>query len=276
MTTEIGYETLTFTVQNGVAWVALNRPRESNALNEPLWNELRAAFQHVDRTPEIRVAILTGNGKNFCAGADVGMLAAVLGEGSSDTSCEGRTRESLYHFVLDLQDVMTTIERCRKPVIAAMHGASVGGGVDLAVACDLRYSTVDARFAVKEIDMAITGDVGVLHRLPRIIGEGMTRELAYTGRMISGEEARRIGLVNECFDTRESLIKGATDVAHTIAAKSPLAIRGTKHAITYGRDHSTADALDQVAIWNAAVLLSRDFEDAIAAFRQRREPKFED
>jgi enoyl-CoA hydratase len=191
-------------------------------------------------------------------------------------ACDGRSREKLRRFILDLQESLASIERCRKPVIAAIHGACVGGGIDLITACDLRYCSADATFSVKEIDIGMTADVGTLQRLPRLIGEGMARELAYTGRFIGGAEAAELRLVNRCYETPDALRAGVLDIARTIAAKSPLGIRGCKEMITYARDHSVADGLNYIATWNAAMLLSEDFAEAARANAERRTPHFTD
>jgi len=178
--------------------------------------------------------------------------------------------------ILDLQDTLSSIERCRKPVIAAIHGACVGGGIDLICACDLRYCSADAVFSVKEIDVGLTADVGTLQRLPRLIGEGAARELAYTGRKVGGEEAKELRLVNQCYPDRDSLMRAMRELAATLAAKPPLALRGCKEMITYARDHTVADGLNYVATWNAAMLLSTDLEEALASGKEKRPAKFRD
>jgi enoyl-CoA hydratase len=188
--------------------------------------------------------------------------------------CGAHSREKLRALVLDLQDTVTAVERCRKPVIAEIHGACVGGGIDLITACDLRYCSQDAYFSIKEIDVGMTADVGTLQRLPKIVGEALTRELAYTGRNVKGEEAQEIRLVNRCYATREELAAGVAAIAASIAAKSPLAVRGCKEMITYARDHSVADGLNYIATWNAAMLLSQDLDEALAAGREKRPPVF--
>jgi enoyl-CoA hydratase len=185
-------------------------------------------------------------------------------------------REKLRRLILDLQDCLTAIERCRKPVLAAVHGYCFGGGVDLICACDMRYCCVDASFSIKEIDVGMTADVGTLQRLPRLIGEGMARELAYTGRRVDGAEAQQLRLVNRCFESPAALHAGVMEMARDIAAKSPLSIRGCKEMITYARDHSVADGLNYVATWNAAMLMSQDLFEAGAANMQKREPVFKD
>ena len=148
--------------------------------------------------------------------------------------------------------------------------------MDLAAACDLRYATTDAQFVIKEIDMAVVADVGVLQRLPRIVGEGVTRELAYTGRPVSGTEAHALRLVNGVFEDVDGLTASVAELAASLAAKPPLTLRGTKHAITYARDHTVADSLDQVATWNAGMLLSHELTETMQALRERRPPVYRD
>ncbi len=175
-----------------------------------------------------------------------------------------------------MQDTLTSLERCRKPVLAAIHGGCIGGGIDLITCADIRYCSADASFTIKEIDIGMTADVGTLQRLPRLVGEGITRELAYTGRTFDAAEARSIGLVNRVFDSREALVAGVREIAATIAAKSPLSIRGTKEMITYAREHSVADGLNYIATWNAAMLMSKDLTEAMTANLAKRTPTFKD
>jgi len=261
-------------VDAGVAQVRLDRPAAANALHQPLWDELHEVVRAVDADPTARVVVLSGNGRHFCAGIDVAMLGGLsAGRGQR---CPGRVREALRHTIVALQEVCTAVERCRVPVIAAVQGACVGAGLDLAVACDLRYATAQASFVLKEIDLGLAADVGVLQRLPRIVGEGVARELAYTGRAVDGTEAAALRLVNGVYDDVGQLHAGVAELARELAAKSPLAMRGTKHAITYARDHSVADGLEQVATWNAATLLSADLDEAVAAARERRAPTYAD
>jgi enoyl-CoA hydratase len=268
------YRTLAVALEEGIATVTINRPEKANAMEEAMWHEIRRAMEWADVTPEVRCVIINGAGKHFTAGIDLAMLGAL--QQHIRASDEARSREKLRRLILDLQDTLSSIERCRKPVIAAIHGACVGGGIDLITACDMRYCSSDARFSVKEIDVGMTADVGTLQRLPRLIGEGMARELAYTGRNVDAAEAREIRLVNRVFDNKEALDAGVRELAATIAAKSPLAIRGCKEMITYTRDHSVADGLNYIATWNAAMLLSPDLLEAGAAAMQKRAPKFAD
>ena len=270
----MSYETLSVTLENHIATVRLNRPEKANAMNATMWQEIRKAFQWVDATPEARVAVLQGEGKLFTAGIDLQMMMAIGPQVQNE--CDGRTREALRRVILDMQDTLTSLERCRKPVLAAIHGGCVGGGIDLITCADMRYCSSDAYFTIKEIDIGMTADVGTLQRLPKLIGEGMARELAYTGRKFTAEEAREMRLVNRVYDSREALYAGVQEIAASIAAKSPLSIRGTKEMITYARDHSVADGLNYIATWNAAMLMSNDLQEAMMANMSKRAAVFKD
>jgi enoyl-CoA hydratase len=268
------FTTLAVDLRDGIATISLNRPEKANAMNAEMWVEFKQAMEWLDETLEARVGVVRANGKLFTAGIDLSLLMG-LGPRVAD-DCTGRSREKLRRLILSLQDSFTAIERCRKPVLAAVHGGCIGAGVDLITACDMRYCSADAYFSVKEVDVGLTADVGTLQRLPRIVGEGMARELAYTGRNVGGREAETMRLVNRCYDTPEALHEGVQQLAATIAAKSPLSVRGCKEMITYARDHSVADSLNYVATWNAAMVLSKDLEEAGRAMWEKRSPQFKD
>ena len=197
------FSTLNLNLTDGIAEIRLNRPEKSNAMNDAMWQEIRQAFDWIDITPQARVAILSGEGKNFCAGIDLAMLGNI--QQKIAHSDGARSRESLRRLILDLQDCLSSIERCRKPVIAAIQGACVGGALDMVTCCDMRYASADAVFAIKEIDLGMVADVGTLQRLPHLIGQGMTRELAYTGRQVDAGEAEKIGLINRVFASNSAL-----------------------------------------------------------------------
>lgn len=268
------FETLEVSLQDHIATVRLNRPDKANAMNAAMWQDIRRAFEWVDATPEARVAVLQGEGKLFTAGIDLQMMMGLGAQIKND--CDGRTREALRRVILDLQDTLSSLERCRKPVLAAIHGGCIGGGIDLITCADMRYASSDAYFTIKEIDIGMTADVGTLQRLPKLVGEGIVRELAYTGRKFDAAEAREIGLVNRVFESREALYAGVHEIAATIAAKSPLSIRGTKEMINYARDHSVADGLNYIATWNAAMLMSEDLTAAMTASMSKQTPNFKD
>jgi len=267
-------ETLSINVADHIATVRLNRPDKANAMNAAMWQDIRTAFTWIDAQPEARVAVLEGEGKHFTSGIDLQMFMNLLPQIKND--CEARTRENLRRVILDMQDTLTSLERCRKPVLVAIHGACIGGGVDLICCADMRYCSAEATFSIKEIDIGMTADVGTLQRLPKLVGDGVVRELAYTGRKVDASEAQRIGLVNRVFDTREALQAGVRELAATIAAKSPLSVRGTKEMLNYSRDHSVADGLNYIATWNAAMLMSNDLTAAMMAGMSKQTPTFKD
>lgn len=267
------FETIELSCEQHVAHARLNRPSQANAMSEVMWREFRELAQWADAEPDVRALVISGSGKHFSAGIDLQFLMQF--QSRMVRLPDGYRQEEMRRIIMDLQESFTALERCRKPVIAAIHGSCYGAGIDLITACDLRYATTDARLCVKEIDLAIVADVGTLQRLPGIVSEGVARELAFTGRVFSGAEAAEMGLVNEAFEDHEAMLGHAMEVAGTIASKSPLAMRGTKAILNYTRDHGTADGLDYVATWNAAVLHSSDLQEAMAAFLQKREPKFE-
>ncbi|MFN4325411.1 MAG: crotonase/enoyl-CoA hydratase family protein [Azonexus sp.] len=268
------FSTLEVSLTDHVAEICLNRPDKSNALNDAMWQEIRQACNWLDATPQARVGILRGAGRHFCAGIDLGMLASIQQRIAHPDGA--RSREALRRLILDLQDCLNSLERCRKPIIAAIHGACLGGGLDLVACCDMRYASADATWSIKEIDIGMVADVGTLQRLPRLIGEAMTRELAYTGRQVDSDEAERLGLINRRFATPDELVQAVRQIAQTIAAKSPLAIRGTKEVLNYSRDHSVAEGLNFVATWNATALLSADLQECMAAQIEKRPPRFAD
>lgn len=267
------FETLVVSETDGVAHIELNRPDKSNAMNGAMWKELKAAFEWLD-TSKTRVGVLSGRGKNFTAGLDFGLLMALKTE--MEALPEGMRYERLHDTIRELQSAISAAEVCRKPVLVAIHGACLGGGVDLVTACDMRYATHDAKFSVKEVDWAIVADVGTLQRLPRLIGEGLARELCYTGRDFDGREAQAMRLVNQTFTDRDSLVKSVMEIAGKIAQKSPQTIRGIKDTLNYSRDHSVAEGLAYVAAGNARNLFSADLAEAIVANLQRRAAKFKD
>ena len=248
------FETLALAFDDKVATVYLNRPDKANAMNGPMWSELQTCFEWLDEEPGVRAVILAGNGKHFCAGLDL----AVFGELVSSSPDPARRAEQLRRNVLRLQANLTAIEQCRVPVLAAIHNTCIGGGVDMTCCADMRYATQDAYFSVKEIDIGMTADVGTLQRLPRLIPDGVVRELAYTGRKMDAEEARSLGFLNRLFDNREVMMQEVAKIAHAIAAKSPLAIRGTKEMLLYSRDHTVADGLNYIATWNAGMMSQMD------------------
>jgi enoyl-CoA hydratase len=261
-------------VEDQCAHIQLNRPDKANALNRALWFEIQKAFEWVDATDTVRVAILSGVGECFCAGIDFELMGSLLTE--VDTLGAGRKEEKLRRLIVDFQAAFSALEVCRKPVLAAVHGPCLGAGLDLIAACDMRYASARARFSLKEVDLGIVADIGSLQRSPYLIGEGQVRELAFTGREFDAIEAQQMGLINRVFDSPEELLTGVQTIATTIATKSPLTVRGIKQVMNYNRDHTVASGLNHVATWNATMLLSEDTQEAVLAALQKRHPQFKD
>jgi enoyl-CoA hydratase len=257
---------------DGVAEVLLTGPGKGNAMGPDFWRELPEVFASLDADTAIHAIVLSGSREIFSYGLDLG---AMLGQMSLDADALAGSRATFLAGLSRMQESITAVEQCRKPVIAAISGWCIGGGVDLAAACDIRVASADARFSVREARLAIVADVGSLQRLPKIIGEGMTRRLALTAEDIDAARAERIGLVSEVFADPAAALDGARVLARRIAAMSPLATQGTKQVLNDTRDLSVAEGLRHVAIWNAAFLHSHDLAEATAAFVERREPRFE-
>ncbi len=269
------FQTLLFTQLGAVAHLTLNRSDKANALDEQTWADLAAALDHCADTPSIRVIVLSGAGERvFSAGIDLSLLMNVRQAVADD--CEGRMREKLRDFILRYHRIIDRLETGPKPVLAAIHGGCIGAGLDLVCAADLRFCSADAYFTIKEIDMGMVADFGTLQRLPKLISDGLTRELAYTGRKLEADEARQAGLVNRVFPDKTALLDGVLALAQQIAEKSPLSIRGIKRNLLYARDHSVADSLEYIATWNAAMLLSNDLTTAFQAAMTKEKAIFKD
>ncbi|MEM7353131.1 MAG: crotonase/enoyl-CoA hydratase family protein [Acidobacteriota bacterium] len=258
-----------------VAEVVLDRPEKLNAMAPIFFDELRAAFEEVDRDEAIRVAILRAEGPHFTAGLDLKVAAQDVLRPDPDAAKSPVTANTrLYDLIRDWQASISAAERCRKPVIAAVHGHCIGGGVDLTTACDIRLATADATFSIHETKIALVADIGTLQRISAIVGKGMAREMAYTGKRIAADRALQCGLVNEVFDDPESLLAGARAMAEEIAANSPLAVQGTKRVLQYSEEHTIDEGLEFVAQWNSSFLHSQDLVEAMTAFMEKRPPSF--
>lgn len=237
------------------------------------WKELPQVFEEFDRDPAVRVVIVRGDGGHFSYGLDLKAMMGELGAHfAGDNLAASRTR--FLDLILEMQRSVSRVAECRKPVIAAVSGWCVGGGLDLIAACDVRLCSSDAKFSLREARMAMVADIGSLQRLPRIIGEGNTRELALTAKDIDASRASGMGLVSEVFETPEKLLEGAREMAGGIAANPPLVVQGVKRVMNECAGKSVEEGLRYVAVWNAAFLQSQDFGEAVAAFMERRPPLF--
>lgn len=256
-----------------IAWVYLNRPEKKNAMGPAAWTEIIPIFDDIQKDDTILVAILAGEGRDFTAGIDLIAIADALPSLKAWDMNAG-ARIKLFKTIFPMQDTMSCIERCSKPVICAIHGFCIGAGLDMASACDIRLASTDAKISLRETAVAIVADVGSLQRVPHIIGQGLTRELAYTAKFIDAGRAKEIHLVNEVYADKEALLAGAKAMALEIAANSPLAVQSSKDVLNYGRGKSIADALEYVAARSSMILPSEDLAETMKAFIERRPPRF--
>ncbi|HEX6360355.1 crotonase/enoyl-CoA hydratase family protein [Actinophytocola sp.] len=260
-------------IADGVAEVTLLGPGKGNAMGPDFWRELPIVFGRLDQDDDVRAIILTGSGANFSYGLD---LPAMSGEwaGILGGPALAKPRTEFLTRLRELQDSVTSVAACRKPVIAAVSGWCIGGGVDVIAATDIRLASADAKFSVREVKVAIVADLGSLQRLAGIIGEGHLRELAYTGKDIDAARAEKIHLVNDVYPDQESLLAAARALAADIAANPPLVVQGVKDVLGHRRERDVADSLRYVGAWNAAFLPSEDLGEAVQAFVERRAPRF--
>jgi len=263
-----------------IATVWLDRPEKRNAFAKDFWVDLPEVMDALGEDNETRVVVIAARGESFTVGIDLKAFGPIFMNGGVDpdlspmpTSDVGR-RRAMYDGLKKLQRTFSSIAQCPKPVIAAIHGHCIGAGIDLITACDIRYSSADATFSVRETKIAMVADVGTIQRLPAIIDPGRVAEIVYTGNDFGAEEAREMGLVSRVFPNCDATYQAALDVAGDIAANSPLAVQGAKAVLSAGEGRSVEENLDYIALWNAAFLHSNDFVEATMAFLEKRPPKF--
>lgn len=261
-------------INDQIAHVVLNRPEKRNALSEEAWVELPKIIRNIDDEAKARVIIISARGPVFCAGIDISMLSSGFASGN-DKNVPTYGAEFL-EIVTYMQETFSALEAARIPVIAAIKGGCYGAGVDMITACDMRFGTQESFMTIHEINVGMTADVGTFPRILNHLPEGVVRELAYTGRKMYAPEAERRGLFNAVFDDEAEMMKAVMDMAALIAVKAPLAIYGSKRAISYGRDHSTSDALENIGIWNMSMLQPTEMMEAMAANKQNRPGRFSD
>lgn len=256
-----------------VATLWLDSAERRNAMGPDFWNDLPVIVDELSEDDEVRAIVLAAKGPHFTVGLDLKTMggAATGGGGSRSQASRGMR---FVKEVSRLQRSITAVADCPKPVVAAIHGYCIGGGVDLISACDVRLASADAKFSIRETKIAIVADVGTLQRLPSIIGKGHVAELAYTGKDIDAERARQIGLVNDVFPDADGVLKGAREMAAEIAANSPIAVQGTKHVLKACENRSVEEGLDYVGVWNAGMMQSNDLIEAMTAFMEKRPPVF--
>ena len=269
----IDSEAFSVVVADHTATVTLLGPGKGNAQGPEFWRDCAPLFQKLSDDENVRVVVVRGSGKHFSVGLDLPAMGGELGPLLVPNAGPSE-RQRLLEVIRRMQGALSSIFLCKKPVIAALHGWCIGGGLDLAAACDIRVCSKDARFSLREVKVGIVADVGSLQRLPHIIGEGATRELALTGRDIDAARAHALGLVSDVFADDDATFAGAAALAADIAAHSPLVVTGIKQVMN-ARIQGDIDAgLKSVASWNAAFLPSEDLSEAMAAFIEKRAPVF--
>lgn len=262
-------------IADGVAHIRLSRPEALNTMSRAFWNELPVIVRQINDQALARCIVISSTGKHFSAGMDLSVFGN--NDGLTGATADRHTAmESFRHHVHHLQDTFSCLDQARMPVLVAIQGGCIGGAVDMVSACDIRYTTKDAFFCIMEINIGMTADVGTFPRLCKLIPEGWVRELAYTGRRLSAQKAKEIGLVNEVFDTHEDLLAHVLDTAREIASKAPLAVAGSKVMINYARDHTIKDGLDYIATWQTGMFSGAHMEEAFKAKSENRPAQFQD
>ena len=269
------YECFEVTNVGKIAHVQMSRGENLNTMVPSFWKELPEIINAISDEGKARAIVISSTGRHFCAGMDLAVFTGGNLSGESKTE-RGRLNANTRSSALLLQESFNCLERARMPVLVAIQGGCVGGAVDMVTAADMRYATADAWFCIQEINIGMTADVGTLQRLPKLVPEGVVRELAYTGRRMSAQRAYEVGLVNEIFETHDELVEGVLDIANEIATKSPLAIWGTKESVNYARDHSVADSLNFIATWQAGMFQPKDMAAAFEAQANNEVPNFDD
>ena len=269
------YRCFDVSIEQGIAHIQLSRPESLNSMIPEFWTELPEIVRTLDDEGSARAVVLSSTGRHFTAGMDLSVFTSSPLAGDADAEV-GRRRANLRREVRHLQETFSCLDRARMPVLAAIQGGCIGGGVDMISACDIRYCTRDAFFCIQEINIGMTADVGTFPRLPHLIPQGMVRELAYTGRRLPAERALQIGLVNAVYETQEEMLSSVMDTAREIAARSPLAVWGSKEMINYARDHSIEDGLDYIATWQTGMFQPGDMMESFAAKQEKREPRYPD
>ncbi len=267
-------EVLTLERDGHVATLWLDNPDRRNAMGPALWSDLPVMMEDLSEDDDVRAVVIAAKGPAFTVGLDLKTMGSAVAGGGGGATSEAAKRKAALRGIKRLQASVTAVADCPKPVIAAVHGWCIGGGIDLICACDIRLASADSVFSVRETKIAIVADLGTLQRLPGIVTRGHVAELAYTGKDISAGRAAEIGLVNQVLPDAEACHKTAAEMAAEVAANSPLAVQGTKAVLRAGEGHAVAEGLDYVAVWNAAFLASNDLTEAFTAFLEKRPPNF--
>lgn len=264
-------EAFSVSIENHIAHLTMIRPDAYNTMNSAFWQELPKIVRAIDNSAAARVIVLSSTGKHFTAGMDLSVFSGLSNRFEVE---EARSAEALRRWVKQLQHTFNVLEQARMPVLSAVQGGCIGGGVDMICAGDIRYCTEDSFFVVKETQLGIVADLGTLQRLPKIIPEGLARELAYTSRKLSAQEALTAGLVNAVYADQQSMLTEVMGIATAIAANSPLTVAGSKTMFNYGRNHGVDEGLDYMATWQAGMFRLADLQEAMSAVAQKRDADY--
>ena len=272
----MGHECFDVEIVDQVGHITANRPEKANSMIAAYWRELPQIVDEMSASGSVRAIVLAAEGRNFCAGMDLSVFATQEDVRPGMSGHRSRRNERFRSTAMKLQDSFTALERARVPVLCAIQGACVGAGIDMISAADMRYATEDAYFTIAEINIGMTADVGTLQRMPKLVAEGIVKELAFTGRKWSAAEAQAAGFVNAVYPDHDTMLSAVHEVAAQITTKSPMAVWGTKASMHYTRDHSVADSLEYIANWNAAMFDTDDMGEAFSAQMEQRTPEYPD
>lgn len=253
-----------------VAHLRFTRPEASNAMDMDFWRRFGPELRALDATGDVHALVISGEGRNFCTGMDI----SIFSDGAILNADKATDRQAFHQTARELQETLTTLEKVRFPVIAAIQGACVGGGLDLIAACDIRLASADAYFRIEEINIGMMADIGSLQRLPKLMPAGVVRELAFTGSTLTVERAERLGVVNAIHPDADAVLAAALDMARRIASKAPLAISGSKAALNHARDHTVAEGLEWIAVMQGSLWSPADVMAAIQSRMARTEAEF--
>ena len=260
-------------INNSIAHIRFNRPEKRNSMNEDFWTMFPKEVEELDDSGEIRALIVSSTGPHFSAGIDLSMFKDDIVENETDNEM-GRSRGYFLQQLRFLQNAVSCLEAARFPVVTAVQGGCIGGGIDLITAADIRICTKDAFFLIEEINVGLAADIGTIQRLPKIIPAGIAREWTMLGEKVSADRAKEVGLVSSLHDNHEEMMKNAFEIAEKLASKTPLAMWVTKETLNYSRDHTVKESLENVALWNAATLHKEDVMSTMMSKMQKKKPEY--
>ena len=260
-------------INNSIAHIRFNRPEKRNSMNEDFWTMFPKEVEELDNSGEIRALIVSSTGPHFSAGIDLSMFKDDIVENETDNEM-GRSRGYFLQQLRFLQNAVSCLEAARFPVVTAVQGGCIGGGIDLITAADIRICTKDAFFLIEEINVGLAADIGTIQRLPKIIPAGIAREWTMLGEKVSADRAKEVGLVSSLHDNHDEMMKNAFEIAEKLASKTPLAMWVTKETLNYSRDHTVKESLENVALWNAATLHKEDVMSTMMSKMQKKKPEY--